>query len=470
MALSRCNSWRFLVTSINGHGLSVLDHLATDRSVTPHLNEALEVGASVPSDSPSVNGLYGDGFPLVAEGVRQLYCFRRESDVAPFYTIRASTLILQVDDAAASDDARTRITSWDPWMYMFSRPVLQSSNADGGPNPPQKPYQDGDLLGPKGLTYGSTQTAENIIQDVFNTTVDFADPGTPVSAQFCFIRALVTHGTFDSFSEGYNIAQGTTLGQALQDMCATGYMDIVLKPIYDPSAFPGFLCDLHMYSQSNGGQGAGSVNYNAIFAWDRPGRSAVGMDNLYDGTGRANHIQFYWGQGGPPVAPQIDVKSNAAYGEYWAQQFFPSEKLAAPVRALASQQLGLRANFKQTLTVNPATGRAPDPLTDYELGDFVPVYASDRLRQPLPPDPLGPSPDFTDPILAWQRIYGIPIEIDDNGAELVRQLIVGPVGGAPVIGAPPVGNGPQTRPWAAIASQRRARLYQGSVQAPRNGF
>jgi hypothetical protein len=31
----------------------------------------------------------------------------------------------------------------------------------------------------------------------------------------------------------------------------------------------------------------------------------------------------------------------------------------------------------------------------------------------------------------YQRIYGIPIEIDDNGTETVRELLVGPVGSAP---------------------------------------
>jgi hypothetical protein len=231
---------------------------------------------------------------------------------------------------------------------------------------------------------------------------------------------------------------------------------------------------MHLYPQvatptdSAAQPGAGDFNYDAIFSWDRPGRSTVGMDNLYDGTGRANVIQFYYGPGGPPAPVQFNTASIKLYGEYWNQQSFPSEKLDAPVIALASQQLDLRANFKQTLTVNPASGRAPEPLIDYVLGDRVPVYASNKLRQALPPLP---SPDTDPPILAWQRIYGIPIEIDDNGSETVRELLCGPVGPAPVIGGPAIApaRSPQTQPWASIAAGIRGRVQRGGVQAPRNG-
>ena len=71
--------WRFLITDLDGVGITLLDHLASERMVTLKLNEASEVTGTVPSDSNYVNRLHTDGFPLLAEGVRQLYCFRRES-------------------------------------------------------------------------------------------------------------------------------------------------------------------------------------------------------------------------------------------------------------------------------------------------------------------------------------------------------------------------------------------------------
>jgi hypothetical protein len=36
-------------------------------------------------------------------------------------------------------------------------------------------------------------------------------------------------------------------------------------------------------------------------------------------------------------------------------------------------------------------------------------------------------------LTGWQRIYGIPVEIDDNGVETVRELLVGPIGEPPPI-------------------------------------
>ena len=477
------SSWRFLVTGVGGGGISILDHLATGRIITPKLNEPLEVSGVVSSENPSVNQVRADNLPFVAEGARQLYCFRRESNEAPYYTIRASTLIMQVDDAAVSNAATTRFTAWDPWMYMFSRPVLQSDFANGNKYTGEADYINGTPIGGNGLIYGPNQTTAAIVLDMIATTQAYpsgADElGNPIasaappSAQDCFIDAttLPPNGTFSPVGNffgpyGYKIEQGTSLGQALQDMCSTGKMDIVFHPIYDPIVRPGILCEVELMSQessdvaSQTDRGAGIINYSAIFAWDRPGRSTTGMDNLYDGTGRANVIQGYNGQGGPPVPLQTNVDSIKIYGDYWAQPFFPKQPSEGAAVSLAQEQLELRANGKQTLTVNPAAGRAPDPFLDYNIGDIVPVYASTQMRQAMPPDP---SPALNPPVIAWQRIYGIPIEIDDNGSETVRQLIVGIVGG-PVIGGPPVGTLRTTQ--VSIGASSRPTQRVGAAVRP----
>lgn len=409
MASSLSPLWRFLITDLGGVGITLLDHLASDRVVTPKLNEPLEVAASVPSDSPYVNGLRSDGYPAVAEGVRQLYCFRREHDTAPYYKIRASTLIMQVDDAAHSDDGTTRITAYDPWLYLFSRPVLTALG---------KPLPAG------GSVYSAAATADVIIMDLLDNASLWADLTAPAAAQEMFIdRVFGTIETCSPFPTGWVVQQGTSVGQAILDLVSTGYCDVVLTPIYD-TAQPGILCTLNIYTQTSPANGAGIFNYSAGMAWDMPGRSVVGVDNLYDGTSRANVVQYFNGQGGPPVAKQKNTGSVAIYGEYWTQQFFPAQTKAAAVVAIAAEQLALRKTFKETLTLNPAPERAPQPFVDYYLGDRLPVYVSSRLRQALPGAAL---------TFAWQRVYGIPCEIDDNGVETVRELIVGPVGGPPPV-------------------------------------
>ena len=67
------------------------------------------------------------------------------------------------------------------------------------------------------------------------------------------------------------------------------------------------------------------------------------------------------------------------------------------------------------------------------------------------------------PGVFYQRIYGIPVEIDDNGTETVRELIVGPIGGPP-IGGPPVGGVAVT--GVAIGAAIRPNNRVGSVNRP----
>jgi hypothetical protein len=119
--------------------------------------------------------------------------------------------------------------------------------------------------------------------------------------------------------------------------------------------------------------------------------------------------------------------------------------------SLAAEQLRLRKSFKETLTVNPAPERSPEPFVDYYLGDRVPVYVSNRMRQALPAGVLP---------FAWQRIYGIPVEIDDNGVETVRELLVGPVGGPPPVVAAGQ-QAPQVNQQVAITTARSTNRQGG---------
>ena len=500
-----------MVTDLSGATLTILDHLASDKMVTPKLNEPLEVSGTVPSDNSEINILHTDGFPFLAEGVRQLYGFRRESNSSPYYTIRASTLILQVSDASGTGDARTRFTAWDPWQYLFSVPVLDGL---GGPLPST------------GSVYSSAFSADAIILDLLENASLWSSLTAPAAAQDMFIDWSPSSGgtiqTCSGWANGYEIQQGTSVGQAILDIVATGRCDVVFNPIYDPVGRPGILCSLSIFNQTSPTYGAGSFNYPAVFAWDRPGRSVAAVDNLFDGASRANTIQYFSGQGGPAVPKLKNAASIAIYGDYWSQQFFPAQTYEQAVSTVAAMQLELRATFKETLTISPAPERSPEPFVDYYLGDRVPVYVSNRMRQAVPaaqntyagvnainsgivtvhttagfpatgsfivlgqyttytgktsttftgcsghPATVGGELVIAYGILAWQRIYGIPVEIDDNGVETVRELLVGPVGGPPPVSG---GNSPFRSIMVATTNQRNSRNTKriGAVSVKRNG-
>ena len=461
MAIRQPSSWRWAVSDLAGETITFLDKLASNRTVQPNLNAPLELTGSVPSDSPEVNQLHTDNLPFLSEGVRQLYGFRRESVAIPYFRIRASTLILQTTDSSATGDARTTFTAWDPWQYLFYRPVYVPV-FEGG-------YQ---LPGRKGYTYPKTMRADQIVLQWFDAMLFMADLTAPSAAQYAFTDwgwSVFHTGSLEhcaDFNEpgypGYHIEPGTSIGQAMQDMCATGVMDIVMTPIYDPVARPGILCDLAILRQdSDPDSGAGVRNYSAVFSWDRPGRSLVGFNDLFDGTQRANHIQYRTGTAGPQVTPANDGGSIAAYGEYWAQDSFPSDTLPLPIQVIELEQLSLRKTYKQTLTVNPASGRSPQPFLDYKCGDRVPIYigtaqqgvyqiGDNSSRQSLPPGYTGVPPSPNPAVLVWQRVYGIPVEIDDNGVETVRELLVGPIGAPPPAG--PAAAGGKASPLGASAA------------------
>lgn len=351
--------WRYFLTDLAGSGITDLSKITSDRFCEVILNGPLSIGGTVPSDNPQVWIPYADAYldPYLDEGTRLLWGFRRESGAPPYYTIRAATICQLVEDEAAQDDARTRFVGWDPWHYLLSRPVC---NADGS------------LPGAAGLSFTATQASVVIGTLLANTIVNYGH--AYVDAGVAYIGTGFYTGTLETAAGmiiDVNFAQGTSVGEAWQQVTDMGVCDIILDPIYDPLNRPNYLVQLNVYEQ------AGVTRDEAIFAWNAPGRSLVGLSRQQDGSGRATSVKFFAGQGGvdgeAPV--QTDVAAETKFGTYYAQQFFPAVSVVAAVTSLAEQQLALRKNGKTTVTFRPAPERSPRPWQDYGLGDRVPVWA-----------------------------------------------------------------------------------------------
>lgn len=400
--------WKYFLADLSGAGITDLSKLASQRVVETVLNAPLSMTGTVPSDNPQVWITADDGDPYLAEGTRLLWGFRRESDVAPYYSVRGATLVQLVEDTAAQDDARSKFTGYDPWRYLFARPVC---NADGS------------LPGANGISFTATQ-ASVVIATLLGNTI--ANQGHAyIDAGVTYIGTGFYTGTLETGAGmviDINFPQGTTVGAAWQQITNMNVCDIVLEPIYDPFNRPNYLCQLNVYAQ------AGVVRDDQIFAWNLPGRSLVGLSRLLDGTQRANEIVFFTGQGGVydrPTAPIADDPvSVAKYGEYWAQQFFPGQTQPPVVQSLAERQLSLRANGKETVTFRPAPERSPRPWVDYQLGDRVPVWASQEGFRQL----LGAQIDGTFQEAQYQRIYGWTANISDDALETIDPVLTSPGG------------------------------------------
>lgn len=399
--------WRFVVLDRDTfETLSFLDQFATSRTATFTLNQPAVATGKVPSDNPEVNIPWPtvDDDPFVAEGVRVLYGFRREGTLAdpPVWVARFAGMVMQIEDTAETDTAYSHFTAYDPWQYLLSRPVC---NADGS------------LPGPNGISFTAADANTIALELLLNTITNQGDVG--IDAGVAWGGTGFYTGTIETCDAiDINFPQGTSVGQAWQTLTQMNVCDIVLDPIYDPTNRPRYLVQFNIYAQ------AGSPQDSAIFAWDRPSRSLVGLSRLIEGgTQRANVVKFFAGQGGSAtggqtIATQTDAASIAKFGEYWRQQFFPNQTVAAAVLALAQAQLELSQAGRVTVALTPAPERSPQPLLEYNLGDRVPVYASDRFRAPIPPADVSSSDTQN-----YQRIYGIPIEIGDDSIERVRQLL-----------------------------------------------
>jgi hypothetical protein len=368
--------WRFLLTNLDGVSLVFLDKLCSSREINRTLNAPLRINGTVPSDHPEIFLEAGDGDPYLSEGNRLVYCFRRESDTDPKWVCRAAGTILTVDDVGGE----APMTTWeanDPWQVLYRRPLRNA---------------EGNLPGEAGLV------ANDNGNDIAFLLISLSDLHDGPTGLDLLTGTIETTDTLE-----ISFQQGMSVGEALDALVETGTMDIVIDPVYDPVTYPGIVGKLNIY------QTAGSIRRNAIFAWDKPSRSAVEITRQRDGNLRANKLQYYVGQGGLPVALVTGAASVAKYGRYWEEQFFPGQPKAVVVAGWARKQAKLRADGLVTYTISPAPERSPVPFIDYDIGDKVPIYASSRLREP---------------VADLKRVVSIPLVIGDDQMEAPAQVVL----------------------------------------------
>lgn len=390
--------WRFVVTKKNGAILTFLDRLASNRSVTYLLDAPGNAKLRAPSENPEVNILTA-GRPFVANNDRLLYGFRRDSALSTSghdlpYTVRFGGIIEQVSDVGDTERALTEITAYDPWQYLYTRPVVVNAA--------------GDLPGVDGYTFFDTPAgliaAALLADSIAASGTTHIDAGVTYQGTG-FWGGSITVDPDSAVS--ITFPRGMSVGEAWSKLIGTGAIDIVLTPIYDPTNRPGYLADLSISLQ------AGSVQDDAIFAWDKPSKSLIAIDRLTDGAQMANKVMLFVGEGGVATALQTDAASVAQYGEYWATQAFPGASDSAAIiagTALAYRQLQLRKQGKTTVNFTPTPERSPDPFNEFYLGDRVPVYASDRFRQAIP---AGID-------VQYQRVYGFTVNLSDERLESLQ--------------------------------------------------
>ncbi len=393
---------RVFITDLNTETITIMDRRATDKQFLFTLNAPAYHTGQVASDDPEVN----TAFPLVtsqanlAQASRLCYALQRQKGSDPPYQPIFGGIVTIIEDQG-TDAPTTRYTAHDPWQYMMSRPA-----------------RDPDTLGlipAAGYTYPTGTRASHIATEQLLLTAGI-DGETHIDTggtSFPLVEDT------DPLPAPFTIDAGMSVGEVWTALTETGTIDIHLPPIYDPDSRPGKVVEFQTVRQSDV-VAAGPVRYDIVMAWDRPGNSLMGINNLIDATRLANKVQFWTDNGAVPL--QTDAASVAVYGEYWAQQTFPGTPDPLIIALLAVASAVERRNGARTISFDPAPERVEQPFKDYNLGDYLPVWASRNLRQPLGVD--YDSFDADNPgASGYQRIYAIPLTVDDNGVSRVTGLL-----------------------------------------------
>ncbi len=409
---------RIIVTDLFGATTTWLESGSLlQADVTSNLNLPSQIAAQVRSGDPAVNRIFpDDGDPLVAQSNRLVYVFLNEDPFATAteerWVCRASGILMSPQDQADADIGTTHFTAFDPWQFFMGLPCFADTL--------------GNEISPDGLLFSSATSTGNVIaykliQNTFESllALGLAGPGFFADIPFAYGGTAFWNGTNETTPRlDFRVSQGTTLGQALQQLASAGNdvdgtsqcIDIVFEPIYDPVNRRGFTSQISVFNL------AGSDAPKAQMAWGRFQRSAMTADRQHDGTPGAfvNVAQFaaYGGSFDPALTTIFDnPPSVAKYGAYWSQRAFPSQYIVQVTDALAVQALQLAKQGRRTFLVDVDPLRAAMPFRDYAIGDRIGVWSSRGQR-------VGAS--------GLQRVQTIPLHIGADGICIVNQLLTSP--------------------------------------------
>lgn len=385
-------NWRYVVTDLSSISVTFLDRIASDRRIEFDQNTPTAITGVVPSDEPEINILHTDGDPFLSEGNRLLYAFRRDGPEGQPWTIRAAGIVDEVEDNGELEVARTTFTAHDPWGYLYSRQCVNAA---------------GELPGPLGFEFFAAPVGEIALTLLRNTILNAGtvhlDAGVDWGGTINYDGFIADTAPID-----YTLERGKTVGEAWEDLCATGLLDLEITPVYDIDERPGYVGQLNVYSQPpDTGQPRGQERPRAIFSWAKPPRTLSGIRRHIEGRQRANWIQFYTRYGQVPAGLLDDADSIAKYGQYEYVQFFPDMVDGDRVTEWATSQIDLRKRGIRSVTPLPAQQQPPLLWDEFFVGDLVPVYAPNKLRETIP-DADAPN--------VYKRVYGITIDLTDPDA------------------------------------------------------
>lgn len=407
--------WRFIVTNLQLETMSWMQGLVQNRRVVLNANQPSEIDFDVFPDDFRVNGLVFDTgsttheYPRVAQSNRIVWAYRRESNGGvmgdPAWVCRGAGIIMAPDDQGDADVPLSHMTAYDPFKLLEARPAMDITGQLPDPQ-----------LGFENPGAGSDTALQYLLNTITNEGGVFIDAGPTWGGTIYYGEA---GGVLETTPDVVITVQlGQTVAEVWQELIDAGNLDIELIPVYDPrrSIVVGGTTYYFTHELSIKNV-AGSQKPDALMGYDRLNRAINRIDRAHDATPGAffDVVQYYAGLAPVPTTPLRNIAAEAAFGNYWSQQFYPSllsqDDVQSLTFSLATLALELAKQGRRTLSVDLTAGRGPIPLIDFGIHDYVPVHASDSIRVTVD---------------GYLKVTSIPFVIDDNGVEKVTGMILNP--------------------------------------------
>lgn len=362
--------WQVFLCDLAGVKLADLTTVCTGRQLSYDLNAPASFAGTV--DALLVKTLHSDGKPLLAAGCRAVKGYRLEDGV---YVIRFAGVVETVVDNGDDQAATCRFTAYDP-LHRLGRRLCRDASG-----------------GFKTVTFVNEEGAQ-----IARTLVDRANAlGTT--------RLTTAGGTFEATSPRSVKWEAKMIRPALQELAQSfNGFDLAVDPVDDPAVLARLSCYVKR----------GTDVPDAVFAWKQEPATASDVQRVEDAAQLANAIVAVGGTTANDAkiytAERTDSGSITAYDRQEAVVTYSDVSDADYLEDLADEHLAARKQPKYVHTMTPLPGMAPEPFTQWFLGDTVRSRAHAALRG-----------GFS----GTQRVYGFVVDLDDEAGERVTAVKVG---------------------------------------------
>lgn len=413
-------AYTFEIADLTNTVLADVTGIAMEKRLAPRLNRAGQVTFKTPLYGTTPAGVNvstilepdaGDGYPTLCTGNRRLIVKKSGTAVM-------NTYIWTVERSGGPNDAYADVVCFDPlirWQTRWAQDA-DGSIVDGVVDDLSDPDFGKPILDlPVGAVDDDALAVSggDLIKQMIDNTIANNGP-----------LGLTTGGTFDTtIPPAADVSFALTdwptkIGDLAALLFSAGVVDVVLAPVVAAGE--------PMATLSAVNQAGSDLTATVTFDWQAGAKNASNARHVESMDEFANVIRYFLG---PRLRPNrwrgsIDsttsgittdpTASRALYGDYVDFPIFDSRGTENTVREiykrLYNSELAYRMVPRTTIGITPQAGKAAEPFSDYNLGDLVNCNIGPHLGLEI--------------VDAAVRVFGIDIQITDEGVERVGELLL----------------------------------------------